>query len=192
MVYTKLNKNLNELQNSTHTTTRKKRQMENTERTASSFQLHIRIKNLTNIWLSKEEIKILGLGFQHSFEKAPQAWMCDLAIDTDTAISVVTQDTYRYLACKKIKQILNCKSQSDYLHKRQIYIYLNSYVISYKCKMPLLYMLKKVKWKVHKCKHLSGLPWPISNFTQWNIRPHPDPVQDISYFPSVHVKKGKG
>ena len=31
--------------------------------------------------------QILGIGFQHDFEKSTRSWLRDLAIDTETAIS---------------------------------------------------------------------------------------------------------
>jgi len=46
-----------------------------------NFIVGIRVSQMYNC---QKEISILELGFQHSFEKAPRAWIRGLTVDTET------------------------------------------------------------------------------------------------------------
>ena len=66
-----------------------------------------RIINLTNITFTKEQINTLKLGPQYAIEKNPKLYINELIIDTENAIRYLQsniQNTFRYLAAKKIKQ----------------------------------------------------------------------------------------
>jgi len=67
-----------------------------------------RVVNLTNIKLTKEQIKTLEMGPQYAIEKNPKQYLNELIIDTENAIKCLhngIQNTFRYLAAKRIKQI---------------------------------------------------------------------------------------
>ena len=64
------------------------------------------------------------LSLNYAFENPVKYFLRDLIIDTENAIKhldVKEQKIYRFLACKKLKQIQNTKV-SNALHKRQLYI----------------------------------------------------------------------
>jgi hypothetical protein len=67
-----------------------------------------RVVNLTNIKFTNEQIKTLEMGPQYAIEKNPKQYINELIIDTENAIKYLhngIQNTFRYLAAKKIKQI---------------------------------------------------------------------------------------
>jgi hypothetical protein len=79
---------------------------------------------MSNITFNKEEEKILELGLNYAFERPVKHFLQDLIIDTENAIKqldVKEQNTYCFLACKKLKQIQNTNTK-NMLHKRQLYI----------------------------------------------------------------------
>jgi fructose-1,6-bisphosphatase/sedoheptulose 1,7-bisphosphatase-like protein len=58
--------------------------------------------------LTKEQINTFKLGPQYAIKKNPKLYINELIIDTENAIRNLqsnTQNTFRYLAAKKIKQI---------------------------------------------------------------------------------------
>ena len=63
------------------------------------------------------------LGHNYAIEKEPKNYINELIIDTEVAIRQLEpkmQNTYRYLAAKQIKQILNSNRHNTH-HKRQQY-----------------------------------------------------------------------
>jgi hypothetical protein len=79
---------------------------------------------MSNITINKEDKKILKLGLNYTFEKPVKHFLQDLIIDTENTIKHLDakeQNIYRFLACKKLKQIQNTNIHST-LHKRQLFI----------------------------------------------------------------------
>ena len=92
--------------------------MHNTERKAHTF--HSRVINLTNVNFTREQINILALGPNYAVEKDPKHFIIELIIDTENAIRQMVpkmQNTFQYLATKKIKQIMTTTTHNT-LHKR--------------------------------------------------------------------------
>ena len=88
-------------------------------------QFYTRIKNLTNIELNTEEIQLLEYGLNYSIEKPVATYVTNLAAETEQAIRLLDeklQNTYRFLAAKKLKQIMNSASQTNTFQKRQLHI----------------------------------------------------------------------
>jgi len=59
-----------------------------------------------------EEFKIIKLGPSHAFEKEPKFFVKELIIDTENAarhLDVKLHNTYRIVASKKIKEIMESK-----------------------------------------------------------------------------------
>jgi uncharacterized phage-associated protein len=82
-----------------------------------------KVINLSNTHLTKEQIDILYLGHSYAIEKEPKKYINELIIDTEVAIRQLEpniQNTYRHLAAKQIKQILNSNRHNTH-HKRQQY-----------------------------------------------------------------------
>ena len=80
---------------------------------------------MSNITFNKEEEKILELGLNYAFERPIKHFLQDLIIDTENAIKqldVKEQNTYCFLACKKLKQIQNTNTK-NMLHKRRTLYY---------------------------------------------------------------------
>lgn len=78
---------------------------------------------MSNIPFSREEINILERGQNYAFEKPAKHSLQDLIIDTENAIKqldINEQNTYRFLAGKKIKEIQH-SSKQNIPHKRQLY-----------------------------------------------------------------------
>jgi hypothetical protein len=72
---------------------------------------------------TKEQINTLALGPNYAIEKDPQHYLNELIIDTENAVRQLDpkmQNTFRYLATKKIKQIMTTTRRNT-LHKRQQY-----------------------------------------------------------------------
>jgi hypothetical protein len=87
-------------------------------------QFQPKVINLSNTPLTKEQTNILSLGHSYAIEKEPKNYINELIIDTEVAIRQLEpkmQNTYRYLAAKQIKQILN-SNRHNTRHKRQQYI----------------------------------------------------------------------
>ena len=79
--------------------------------------------NLPKIKLSREQINTLNLGFDYEIEKDPKQFINTLIVDTENAIrhlDIKIQNTFRYLATKKIKQITE-ENKYNTLHKRYQY-----------------------------------------------------------------------
>jgi len=113
--YTKLNKKLDKLvyqKNNQH------------NRQEKPTQFTPRLINLTNVKLTKEQIHTLSYGPNFAIEQTPNKFINELIIDTENAIRQLEpklQTTYRHLASKQIKHILN-NHRSNTSHKRQQYI----------------------------------------------------------------------
>jgi hypothetical protein len=78
---------------------------------------------MSNITFNREEEKILELGLNYAHERPTKHFLQDLIIDTENAIKQLNeneQNIYRFLACKKLKQIQNNRS-TNILHKRRRY-----------------------------------------------------------------------
>jgi uncharacterized protein (DUF885 family) len=94
-------------------------------RSKDQKQFYTRIKNLTNIKLNPEEIQLLNYGLNYSIEKPVATYITNLAADSEQAIRLLDeklQNTYRFMAAKKLKQIKNSASQTNTLQKRQLHI----------------------------------------------------------------------
>jgi len=97
----KLNKKLDTLAHKTSET-----QSNKGKEKRSKYQQ--RIINMTNIQLTDEQTQTLALGPKYAIEQEPKLYINELIIDTENAISALEpkiQNTYRYLATKKIKRI---------------------------------------------------------------------------------------
>ena len=91
----------------------------------SGHHFYHRVENLTNIKFTAEKVKILNYGPQYSIEKPTLSYLPTLVTETIRAIrllDVKLQDPYRFLAAKKLKQIINRNSISNVHHKRVSYI----------------------------------------------------------------------
>ena len=113
--YTKLNNKLDKLlfQKTNHPNSNKQNNQNNS-----------RVINLTNIKLTHEQLHTLSFGPNFAIEKAPEKIINELIIDTETAIKKLEpkqQGTYRYLAAKQIKYIMN-NYRNNTAHKRNQYI----------------------------------------------------------------------
>jgi hypothetical protein len=72
---------------------------------------------------TKEQINTLKLGPQYAIEKNPKQFINELIIDTENAIRHLQsniQNTFRYMAAKKIKQIKE-SNRHNTIHKRYQY-----------------------------------------------------------------------
>jgi hypothetical protein len=99
LLYTKLNRKLDALTQHARIDNKLKEhtQMENN-----------RVINMSNITFTKEQISTLKLGPQYAIERNPKQYIIDLIIDTENAIKHLQgnmQNTFRYMAAKKIKQV---------------------------------------------------------------------------------------
>jgi hypothetical protein len=78
--------------------------------TTPKYTFHNCLINLTNVQFNTEQICILNLGFHYAIEKHPRSFINTLIVETENAIhhlDIPLQSTYRHLAFKKIKQIMN-------------------------------------------------------------------------------------
>jgi archaellum component FlaC len=113
--YQKLNKKLDSLTKqiqTAHSTTRKKPHTNNS-----------RVISLSNVKFTGEQISTLALGPNYAIEKDPRQYLNELIIDTENAIRQLDSkmySTFRYLATKKIKQIMTTTTH-NILHKRYQY-----------------------------------------------------------------------
>jgi len=86
---------------------------------------HTRVENLTHIRFNREEIQLIKYGMKYSIERPTTTYIDNLIAETEQAIRLLDtsiQNTYRFLAAKKLKQIINTPSFTNVLHKRQVYI----------------------------------------------------------------------
>jgi hypothetical protein len=84
---------------------------------------HSRVINLRSVKFTAEQISTLALGPSYAIEKDPQHYVNELIIDTENTIRQLDpkmQNTFRYLATKKIKQIMTTTTHNA-LHKRYQY-----------------------------------------------------------------------
>jgi hypothetical protein len=88
-------------------------------------QFYTRVKNLTNIRLNAEEMQLLKYGLNYSIERPASTYAASLAAETEQAIRLLDtklQNTYRFVAAKKLKQIINSTSQTNILQKRHLHV----------------------------------------------------------------------
>jgi hypothetical protein len=78
---------------------------------------------MTNITFTKEQINTLKLEPQYAIEKNPKRYINEIIIDAENAIRHLqsnTQNAFRYMAAKKIKQIKE-SNRHNTMHKRYQY-----------------------------------------------------------------------
>jgi hypothetical protein len=91
-----------------------------------NFQINVLIqffvpfnRNSTEIKLIKEEMKLLNLGIQYNIKKLLTTYSTNLIIEYDKAIKLLdtkSQNAFRILATKQLKQILNSSNSSNILY----------------------------------------------------------------------------
>ena len=92
----------------------------NTEKNTHTFDS--RLKNLTNTRFTKEQINTLTLGFNYAAEKDPKYYINDLITHTENAIrysDTKIQNTFRYLATRKTKQIITTNTNKTPYKRHQ-------------------------------------------------------------------------
>ena len=88
-------------------------------------QFYTRIKNVTNINLTKEETQLIKYGLNYSIEKPTSIYFANLIAEMERAIRLLDtnmQGTYRFLAANKLKQVINSSNQANVRQKRQLYV----------------------------------------------------------------------
>jgi predicted transcriptional regulator len=88
--------------------------------TTPKYTFHKRLINLTNVDFNIEQIRTLNLEFHCAIEKHPSNFINTLIVETETAVRHLDpslQNTYRHLAFKMIKQIMNT-NYCNVTHKR--------------------------------------------------------------------------
>jgi hypothetical protein len=88
-------------------------------------QFYTRVKNLTNIKLNAEKLQLLKYGLNYSTERPASSYAANLVAETEQAIRILDvklQNTDRFMATKKLKQIINPTSQTNVLQKRQLHV----------------------------------------------------------------------
>ena len=76
---------------------------------------YTKAQNLTNIKLNKEEMQLLKYGLIYSIERPASTYAANLIAETERAIRLLDikmQNTYRVMATKKLKHIINSTNQS--------------------------------------------------------------------------------
>jgi hypothetical protein len=94
--YNRLNKKVDHLQENQPKPTTAARNPRN-------INFYPRIRNLTDIKFTNEELEILNCGLQHSVEKRLEAYLTNLITERETAIKLLdpkVQNTYRHLVAK--------------------------------------------------------------------------------------------
>ena len=84
-----------------------------------------RIRNFTNINLTKEETQLIKYGLNYTTEKPTSTYIANLIAETERAICLLDtgmQNTYRFLAANNLKQIINSSNQANVMQKRQLYV----------------------------------------------------------------------
>jgi hypothetical protein len=91
-----------------------------------NFQINVLIqflvpfnRNLTQIKLTKEEMKLLNLGFQYNIEKLLTTYSTNLIIEYDNATKLLDtklQNSFRILATKQLKQTRNSSNSYNILY----------------------------------------------------------------------------
>jgi len=91
-----------------------------------NFQINVLIqflvpfnRNSTEIKLTKEEMKLLNLGIQYNIKKLLTTYSTNLIIEYDKAIKLLdtkSQNAFRILATKQLKQILNSSNSCNILY----------------------------------------------------------------------------
>jgi len=81
--------------------------------------------NLTNIRFTKQEQTVLYYGLQYSLEKPLKTYWMNLIIETERPMKLLdnkSQNAFRIMASRKLKQIYNSKSNINAIQKHQLYI----------------------------------------------------------------------
>ena len=113
--YKNLNKKLDNLQT----------QLEKKYKYSTGHKFFKRTINLTPIEFILEEMELLNTGLQLSIEQPLKHFWNELIIETEQAIRKLepkSQDAYRLIATKKLKQIKHSKSHNNVHAKRQSHI----------------------------------------------------------------------
>jgi hypothetical protein len=116
--YNKLNKKLEHLR-----TTKHKHHTDQHSATDNKT-FHTRVRYLSNIKFSREELNVLETGLNYAFESQPKHFIIQLIIDTENAIQRLDSslhNTYHFLAGKRITQIMTSNTV-NILHKRKMRI----------------------------------------------------------------------
>jgi hypothetical protein len=88
-------------------------------------------------YLKRKQINTLILGFNYAIEKDPKHYISELIIDTQNAINYLDaeiQNTFRYPATRKIKQIIQSNTHKTHYTKRSVcnnYIYIYIYIYEF-------------------------------------------------------------
>jgi tRNA U34 5-carboxymethylaminomethyl modifying enzyme MnmG/GidA len=110
ILYQKLNKKLDGLS----------KQHQTTHYNDSNTNITPRLINLANITFTREHTHTLTMGPNYALEKDPKGYANELIMDTENAIRQLEpkiQNTFRYMASKKIKQVLTTSTYPP-MHKR--------------------------------------------------------------------------
>jgi hypothetical protein len=114
--YNKLNKKFEKLR-----TSQNKQHTKQHDSTVNG-PFYTRVRNLSNIKFSKEEIHTLEAGHNYALGCQPKHFLKDLIIDTENAIQHLDNNlhnVYRFIANKKITQIVSSATM-NYAHKRKL------------------------------------------------------------------------
>ena len=116
--YTNFNKKLDHL-------VQKQSRHPTTPRHNSKHHFYTRIKNLINIKFNEEETQLIKYGLNYSIERPTSTCIANFITETERAIRLLDtkmQNTYRFLASNKLKQIINSTNQTNALQKRQLHV----------------------------------------------------------------------
>ena len=84
-----------------------------------------RMKNPTNIRFNNEEMQMLKYGLNYCIERPVTSYITNLLAETERAIKLLdgkVQNTYRFLATNKLKQIISSTNQQNATQKRQLHV----------------------------------------------------------------------
>jgi hypothetical protein len=135
--------------------------------TTPKYTFHKCLINLTNVKSNSEQICTLNFGFHYATEKHPSGFINTLIVETENAIHhlhISLQNTYRHLAFKKIKQIMNT-NYCHITHKRLQYTLKQILTI---LEHNSLSLLKADKGKTIVIIHTDTLQQKVHNFIQHN------------------------
>jgi hypothetical protein len=102
----------------------KKQKRNKTDHNTQTKRFYPRTVNLTKIEFNREEMTLLNKGLQYSIIQPRKKLWTNLIIETEQAIKLLDvklQQTFRILATKKLKQILDTDNHRNALQKRQAY-----------------------------------------------------------------------
>jgi len=99
---------------------------------------YTRVKNLTNINLNAEEMWLLKYCLNYSTERPASSYAANLIPETEQAIrllDVKLQNTYRFMATEKLKQIISSTSRTNVLQKKDNCMWWKNWIKSWLQKM---------------------------------------------------------